>query len=211
MSRTQISAQLAHWVHEACDVIIACWEWVGDYCWEFILRYEDEEKWVNGFGKFVTRLESTLCSCSGDSTAVLDEPAASELVKTFPAFITPEGSLIKLHLCAIRPYFELPTSDRCVLILSIGLRLDLPNYVFPKISISKSWTVTYTRYVCGSVTNNTTRVLIGYRINSLWRFQQQQITITANTLALVASQIPLTELYCADVSLGELISPHSGD
>jgi hypothetical protein len=30
--------------------------------------------------------------------------------------------------------------------------------------------VTYTTGVCGSVTNNTTRVRIGYRIYSLWRF-----------------------------------------
>jgi hypothetical protein len=48
-----------------------------------------------------------------------------------------------------------------------------------------------------SVTNNTTRFRIGYRIYSLWRLQLQQITITENilTLALVASQIPLTELH----------------
>jgi hypothetical protein len=38
-----------------------------------------------------------------------------------------------------------------------------------------------------------------------------QITITANTSTLVASQIPLTELYCADVLLGGLISTDSGD
>jgi hypothetical protein len=57
----------------------------------------------------------------------------------------------------------------------------------------------------GSVTNNTTRVRIGYRIYSLWRLQLQtaatQVTITVYTKALLASQIPLTELYCADVSL----------
>jgi hypothetical protein len=41
----------------------------------------------------------------------------------------------------------------------------------------------------GSVTNNSTRVRIGYRIYSLWWLQLQQITITENilTLALVAS------------------------
>jgi hypothetical protein len=42
-------------------------------------------------------------------------------------------------------------------------------------------------------------------------YNYTQITITANTLALVASQIPLTELYCAHVSLGGLISSDSGD
>jgi hypothetical protein len=35
-----------------------------------------------------------------------------------------------------------------------------------------------------------------------------QITITANTLALVASQIPLTELHCVDVSLRGLTAEH---
>jgi hypothetical protein len=42
--------------------------------------------------------------------------------------------------------------------------------------------------VC-SVTDNSTRVRIGYRIYSLWKLQLQQITVTENilTLALVAS------------------------
>jgi hypothetical protein len=57
----------------------------------------------------------------------------------------------------------------------------------------------------GSVTNNSTRVRIGYRIYSLWRLQLQaaatQVTITMITIALVASRIPLTELHLADVSL----------
>jgi hypothetical protein len=57
----------------------------------------------------------------------------------------------------------------------------------------------------GSVTNNTTRVRIGYRIYSLWRVTAAtQVTITVITIALVASQIQLTELYCADVSLRRL-------
>jgi hypothetical protein len=53
--------------------------------------------------------------------------------------------------------------------------------------IATNSSVTYTG--CGSVTNNKTRVWIGYRIHSLWRLQLQQITITENilTLALVAS------------------------
>jgi hypothetical protein len=50
----------------------------------------------------------------------------------------------------------------------------------------------------GSVTNNSTWVRIGYRIYSPWRFTAAHITITVNTIALVASQIPLTELHCAD-------------
>jgi hypothetical protein len=37
--------------------------------------------------------------------------------------------------------------------------------------------VTYTG--CGSVTNNTTKVRIGYRIYSLWRFTAAHITITS--------------------------------
>jgi hypothetical protein len=54
----------------------------------------------------------------------------------------------------------------------------------------------------GNVTNNSTRVRIGCRIYSLWTFTAAtQITITANTLALVASPILLMELHCADVSL----------
>jgi hypothetical protein len=52
------------------------------------------------------------------------------------------------------------------------------------------------------VTNNSARVRIGYRIYSLWRFAAAtQVAISANTLALVASQIMLMELHCADVSL----------
>jgi hypothetical protein len=62
--------------------------------------------------------------------------------------------------------------------------------------------VTYTGY--GSVTNNTTRFRIGYRIYSLWRLKLQQVTIIVNTRALVASQIPLAELHCADVSFRRL-------
>jgi hypothetical protein len=68
--------------------------------------------------------------------------------------------------------------------------------------------------LCGSVTNNsTTRVRIGYRIYSLRRFTAAHITITENILtpAPVASRVPLTELYCADVSLRGLISSDSGD
>jgi hypothetical protein len=39
--------------------------------------------------------------------------------------------------------------------------------------------------LCGSVTNNsTTRVRIGYRIYSLWRFITTQITIIETTIAL---------------------------
>jgi hypothetical protein len=46
----------------------------------------------------------------------------------------------------------------------------------------------FSRARMGSVTNNTTRVRIGYRIYSLWRFTAAtQITITVSTIALVAS------------------------
>jgi hypothetical protein len=69
--------------------------------------------------------------------------------------------------------------------------------------------VTYTRCVCGSVTNNSTWVRIGYRIYSLWRFTAAHVTIILNTIALLAPWIPLTELYCADVSLGGLVSSAS--
>jgi hypothetical protein len=56
----------------------------------------------------------------------------------------------------------------------------------------------------GSVTNNSTRIRIGYRIYSLWRFTAAHITITENILklALVASWILLSELHCIDL-LGE--------
>jgi hypothetical protein len=63
--------------------------------------------------------------------------------------------------------------------------------------------------LCGSVTNNSTWVRIGYRIYSLWRFTAAHITIIMNTIALKTSRVPLTELYCADVSLGGLISSAS--
>jgi hypothetical protein len=57
-------------------------------------------------------------------------------------------------------------------------------------------------YRMGSMTNNTTRVRIGYRIYLLWRFRATtQITIMGNTLAFLASWIPLSELHCTDVSL----------
>jgi hypothetical protein len=51
-----------------------------------------------------------------------------------------------------------------------------------------------------TVTNNTTRIRIGYRIYSLWRFITAHITITENilTLALVASWILLSEQHCTD-------------
>jgi hypothetical protein len=65
--------------------------------------------------------------------------------------------------------------------------------------------------MCGSVTNNSTWIRIGYRIYSLWRFTAAHITITVNTIALVASWISLTELYCADVSLRGLSTSPSGD
>jgi hypothetical protein len=72
---------------------------------------------------------------------------------------------------------------------------------------STFYIVTYTR--CG-VTNNTTRVRIGYRIYSLWRFTAAtQVTITMNTIALSASQIPLTELHWTDVSLRGLTDEDS--
>jgi hypothetical protein len=41
--------------------------------------------------------------------------------------------------------------------------------------------VTYTTDVCGSVTNNSMWIRIGYRIYSLWRFTAAHITITMNT------------------------------
>jgi hypothetical protein len=48
----------------------------------------------------------------------------------------------------------------------------------------------------GGVTNNSTWVRIGYRIYSLWRFTAAtQVTNTETAIALVASQIPLTELH----------------
>jgi hypothetical protein len=39
--------------------------------------------------------------------------------------------------------------------------------------------VTYTRHMCGSVTNNSTWIRIGYRVYSLWRFIAAHITITS--------------------------------
>jgi hypothetical protein len=49
----------------------------------------------------------------------------------------------------------------------------------------------------GSVTNNTTRVRIGYRIYSLWRF-------AATTQITIMVWILLSELHCTDVSLRRL-------
>jgi hypothetical protein len=61
------------------------------------------------------------------------------------------------------------------------------------------------------VTNISTRVRIGCRIYSLWRFTTAtQVTITMISLALLASQIPLTELHWTEVSLWELIASASG-
>jgi hypothetical protein len=52
------------------------------------------------------------------------------------------------------------------------------------------------------VTNNTTKVWIGYRIYSLWRFRAAtHVTIAMTALALLASRILLSELHCTDVSL----------
>jgi hypothetical protein len=51
----------------------------------------------------------------------------------------------------------------------------------------------------GNVTNNSTWIRIGYWIYSFWRFTAStQVTVTMITSALVASQIPLTELHCTD-------------
>jgi hypothetical protein len=61
----------------------------------------------------------------------------------------------------------------------------------------------------GSVTDNTTRVRIRYRIYSLWRYTAAHITIIETTIALVAPWIPLTELHCAEVSIQGLISSDS--
>jgi hypothetical protein len=52
-----------------------------------------------------------------------------------------------------------------------------------------------------SVTNNTTKVRIGYRMYSLWRLQLQMVTITETAIALAASRISLMELHCTDVSM----------
>jgi hypothetical protein len=71
--------------------------------------------------------------------------------------------------------------------------------------LSFNCVVPYCHVLGGSVTNNSTWIRIGYRIYSLRRFTAAtQVTITVNTKALVASQIPLTKLYCTDVSLRRL-------
>jgi hypothetical protein len=59
------------------------------------------------------------------------------------------------------------------------------------------------------VTNNSTRVRIGYLIYTLWRFTAATGYNYSEHLALVATWIPLTELHCADVSLRGLISSDS--
>jgi hypothetical protein len=63
--------------------------------------------------------------------------------------------------------------------------------------------------VCVIVWLITTWIQIGYWIYSLWRFTAAHVTIIMNTIALIAPWIPLTELYCVDVSLGGLISSAS--
>jgi hypothetical protein len=54
--------------------------------------------------------------------------------------------------------------------------------------------VTYTRYVCGSVTNNSTWIRIGYRIYSLWRFITTQITITSQLTQQLTTKYTLNDL-----------------
>jgi hypothetical protein len=51
-----------------------------------------------------------------------------------------------------------------------------------------------------SVTNNTTRVRIGYRIYSLWRSQLQMVTITETTIALAASHFDDSPRALTDVN-----------
>jgi hypothetical protein len=70
-------------------------------------------------------------------------------------------------------------------------RNNVLDFIIPNIYI-------VTCYGCGSVTNNSTWIRIGYRIYSLC---YTQVTILLNTLALVASWILLSELHCTDVSL----------
>jgi hypothetical protein len=61
--------------------------------------------------------------------------------------------------------------------------------------------VTYTGYVCGNVTNNsTTRVRIGYRIYSLWRF------ITTHRFQLLATDTITHNYYCTLNDLTRLIT-----
>jgi hypothetical protein len=52
-----------------------------------------------------------------------------------------------------------------------------------------------------SVTDNTTRIRIEYGFIRYDDLQLLQVTITETAIALAASQIPLTELHWADVSL----------
>jgi hypothetical protein len=59
--------------------------------------------------------------------------------------------------------------------------------------------LTYTRYVCGSVTDNSTWVCIGYRIYSLWRFIAANITITDswhNNSQLIQTEWSHSTYYC---------------
>jgi hypothetical protein len=72
----------------------------------------------------------------------------------------------------------LPPSSNKVKNTSIPAKISTSWFL---IKLKEYCIVTYTGYVCGSVTNNTTRVGIGYRIYSLWRFITTQITITMRT------------------------------
>jgi hypothetical protein len=71
------------------------------------------------------------------------------------------------------------------------------NYVFTE--EFPLYIVTYTG--CGSVTNNSTWFGLDTGFIRYGNLQLLQVTITMITIALVASQIPLTEQRCADVPL----------
>jgi hypothetical protein len=135
----------------------------------------------------------------------------------FPTSLRPWGQLSLWHKWVPGTFLGLK-GDRCLRLTNLlpdvsrlsrncgGLDVSKPygspllcmcNYAFLCVDLH---IVTYTIYVCGSVTNNsTTRVRIGSRIYSLWRFTAAHITITDswhNNSQLIHAEWSHSTNYC---------------
>jgi hypothetical protein len=113
----------------------------------------------------------------------------------------PQGSILgpRLFLLYINDVQKIPHVHMVLYADDINILIGdkdenkLVDKITPLMNCLESWfnenELILSRTRVGSVTNNTTRVRIGYQIYSLWRFTAAHITITVNilTLALVAS------------------------
>jgi hypothetical protein len=167
------------------------------------VKYSSKCECVHLYRKFYSLLQSTtqlsipyIALCSLFTVSILKESVQTHCLYKLRVFIPTSG--LCNEMLPIQVWFML-------MIFSISVT----TYFTKREQAIDFYCHIYRVCVCGSVTNNNTWVRIGYRIYSLWKFQLQQITIimnTMNTIALIASRVPLTELYCADVSLEGLIS-----